>query len=44
MIKKPFKKKYFVEIKKQKKLLKKLQKLESKLFNSGIELEIKIKT
>jgi hypothetical protein len=44
MITKPFKKKFIIKIKKQKKLLKKLKKLESKLFNSGIDLEIKIKT
>ena len=44
MIKKPFKKKYFIEVEKQKKLLKKLKKLEQKLFNSGIEIDVRIKT
>ena len=44
MIKNPFKKKNFIKIEKQKKLLKKLKKLEQKLFNYGIEIDIRIKT
>ena len=44
MIKKPFTKKYFIKIEKQKKLLKKLKRLEQKLFNSGIEIDVRIKT